>query len=182
MYTIIGVITNTHGIRGQVKVFPYTDDNNRYKLLNKVYIGDEKLEVHVNEVSFFKNLIIVGFKEFNNINQIIKFKDMGIYILDDDRMPLDDNRYYISDLVGLSVLDNKGNKLGVLTEVLQGGANDVYVVKGEKASGMVPAVKEFIIEVNIPKGYVEIKPIEGMFDENWHTNSISRVYEHYKGL
>lgn len=166
MYTIVGVITSTHGIRGQVKVFPYTDDNQRFKLLDKVFLGEDKIEVHVNEVSFFKNMIIVGFKEFNNINQILKFKDMGMYILDEDRMPLEENRYYISDLIGCKIIDKDDKELGVITDVIQGAANDVYVVKGINSNGMIPAVREFILEVNISERFVRINTIEGMFDED----------------
>lgn len=179
MYTIIGVITSTHGIRGHLKVYPYTDDVNRFKLLDKVYLGDEKIELHVKEVSFFKNLVIIGFNEFNNINEVLKFKDFGIYILDEDRMPLDKDRYYISDLVGCTVLDLEGKELGIISEVIQGAANDVYVIKSKGSSGMIPAVKEFIKEVNIEERFIKVDVIEGMFDENWHFNLVSWIYGQY---
>ncbi|NLY08956.1 MAG: 16S rRNA processing protein RimM [Tissierellia bacterium] len=162
MYTTVGKIVNTHGIKGAIKVYPYTDDNSRFKLLKEVYCGEGKTIFHVNEVNFHKNMVILAFDEFDNINQVIKLKGELLYIKDEDRMPLKENRYYISDLIGLEVRNISGQTLGSLVDVYEGYANDVYYINTEKGMGAIPAVKEFIKKISIEEGYMIVDPIEGM--------------------
>lgn len=164
MYTIVGVVTNTHGIKGALKVYPYTFDNNRFNEYGEVYIGEEKLLVHISEVSFYKNLVILNFKEFDNINQVLKYKEAEIYIKTENRKKLEKDNYYLADLLGCEVYDEDNNFYGHLDEVIQGASNDVYVIKNKSKLGYVPAVKEFIKEVDIDNKKIIIKPIEGMFE------------------
>lgn len=176
MYTIVGVIINSHGIKGGVKVYPYTFDNNRFYEYVDLFIGDEKIPVHIKDVSFYKNLVILTFKEFDDINQILKFKDSDLYIKTKDRKALEDGNYYIGDILACKVYDESGNYLGEIREIIQGAANDVYVIKNKQITGNVPAVKEFIKEVDIVNKKIIIKPIEGLFNEDWYINLISWFY------
>lgn len=165
-YIEIGKIISSHGIKGEVKVYPLTDDVSRFDLLKGVYIGDKKLKVQVERVKYHKNLVILKFKEFNDINQILIFKDSSLYVDEEERVNLPEDHFFIYDLVGCQVLDTKLQQIGTLTDVIQGHRNDVYVIKdldGEKEY-LIPAVKAFIVDVNIPLKQIIIDPIEGMIE------------------
>ena len=126
----VGVITSTHGIRGEVKVFPTTDDPARYKKLKQVYLVTRKetLPLTIQSVKFFKQFVIVKFREYNDINEVEQYKNAELWIDRKDAMPLEEGEYYIADLIGLTVMTDEGEKLGVMKDVLQTGENDVFVV------------------------------------------------------
>lgn len=176
MYTLVGVITNTHGIKGNVKVFPYTFDVNRFEEYGHVYLGESKELVNINKVSYFKNLVILEFKEYSDINDVMKFKDSRIYIKSDDEAILPEGNYYLSDILGCSIYNEAKEFLGTVKEIVQGASNDVYIVESDSLRGLIPAVNEFIINVDIDKKEIIISPIKGMFDEIWYINIISRIY------
>lgn len=165
-YTMVGKIVNSHGIQGEVKVYPLTDNMERFSILKKAYIGKDKLKVNLQSVKYHKGLIIIKFKEFNNINETLHYKDQYIYIDDRDRITLPEGNFFIHDLLDCQVLDLSGNSIGVLEDVIQGPSNDVYVVKNYKSnkSHLIPAVKRFIKEVNIKDKKIIIDPIEGMIE------------------
>ena len=127
----VGVITSTHGVRGEVKVFPTTDDAKRFKKLKHVMIdtGKELKPMEIEQVKFFKNMVIVKFKGFDNINDIEIYKNKDILITREDAVPLGPDENFIVDLIGLKVMTDEGEELGTLKDVLQTGANDVYVVE-----------------------------------------------------
>ena len=127
----VGVITSTHGIRGEVKVFPTTDDANRYKKLKKVILdtGKEHIDLEIQSVKFFKQFVIVKFKGIDNINDIEKYIKCEIYVTRDNAVKLAPNENFICDLVGCNVVvDTDKSVLGVIKDVMITGANDVYVV------------------------------------------------------
>ena len=101
-YLRVGVNANTHGIRGEVKVFPTTDDSNRFKELKTIYLDTKKelLELNIESIKFFKNMVIVKFEEYNNINDIEKYKNCDILIDRDDAVELADDEYFICDIIG----------------------------------------------------------------------------------
>ena len=127
----VGVITATHGIHGEVKVFPTTDDPKRFKKLKKVLLdtGREKLELEVEGVKFFKNMVILKFKEYNDINQIEKYRKCPLLVTREHAVKLKKNEYFIADLIGLKVYTEDDAFLGTLDDVIQTGANDVYQVR-----------------------------------------------------
>lgn len=165
-YTVVGKIINTHGIKGEVKVYPLTDNLHRFSDLKVVFIGEKKIEVEIESVRYHKGFGILKFKGYDNINQILSFKDSYIYIRDEDRIKLPENSYFISDLLHCKVYDTKLNLIGELVDVLQGASNDVYVVKDHynEKEYLIPAVREFIIDVNIKEKKIIIDPIEGMIE------------------
>ena len=130
-YFRVGVIANTHGIRGEVKVYPTTDDINRFKKLKKCILdtGKEYIDLNVESVKFFKNMVILKFKEYNNINDIECYKGKDILVSRDNAVKLEKGEYYIADILGAKVILEDGSEFGVLEDVMQTGANDVYVVK-----------------------------------------------------
>lgn len=165
-YTIVGKIINTHGIKGEVKIYPMTDDIERFSDLKKVYIGELKKEFNLQSVRYHKGFPIVGFKGFDDINQILQFKDQYVYIDDGDRIVLPKDHYFIYDLIDCEVFDMDENKIGYISNVLQNVSNDVYVIKDDASQKeyLVPAVKQFIKSVDIENKRITIDPIEGMIE------------------
>ncbi len=165
-YTIIGKIISTHGIKGEVKVYPLTDNLDRFNYLKTAYIGDKKIKVELERVKYHKNLAILKFREFNDINEIISFKDSFIYVDEVGKVVLPEDHFFIYDLLDSQVFDTKANLIGTIIDVLQGPSNDVYVIKSidNHKEYLIPAVKQFIIDVNTLDKKVVIDPIEGMIE------------------
>ena len=163
----VGVITQTHGIRGEVKVFPTTDDAARFKKLKKVTLdnGKERRELEIASVKFFKNLVILKFKGIDNINDVEKYKKAPLYVTREDAVPLGENEYFIADLIGLKVISDEGDALGILDDVLQTGANDVYVVKTTAGKEiLLPAIKDCILNVDLERGEMLVHVLDGLLD------------------
>lgn len=165
----VGVITTTHGVRGEVKVFPTTDDPVRFKKLKKVILdtGKEKLDLEIAGVKFFKNMVILKFKGLDNINDVEKYRQRSLYVTRENAVKLKANEYFIADLIGLSVTSDEGEALGELADVLQTGANDVYVIKtpeGEEI--LLPAIKECVKMVDVEAGTIEVHLLPGLRDIN----------------
>lgn len=164
----VGAIANTHGIAGEVKVFPMTDDIRRFKQLKEVYLdtGRERLLLHVASCKFVKNQPVLKFKEFSNINEVEKYKRCGLFITRDQAVPLGKDEYFIADLIGLSVIREDGETLGELTDVLQTGANDVYEVTMEDGKQvLLPVIRECIKKVDLEKRQVTVHVMKGLLDE-----------------
>ena len=161
----VGVITSTHGIRGEVKVFPTTDDPKRFRKLKQVILdtGKEQLEMEIASVKFFKNMVIVKFKGIDDINDVEKYRKAGIYVTRENAIPLGENEYFIADLIGLRVISDEEEELGVIDDVLQTGANDVYIVKKEQTPDLlIPAIKDCIKNVNIEEGTMIVHLLPGL--------------------
>lgn len=163
----VGVISSTHGVRGEVKVYPTTDDVGRFKKLKKVVLdtGREQLELEIAGVKFFKNQVILKFKGIDNINDIEKYKGKDLLVHREDAVKLEENENYVADLIGLSVVTEEGQTLGVLTEVMETGANDVYVVETEDGRELLlPAIRECILDVDLEEEVMTIHVMSGLFD------------------
>ncbi|MBQ1801734.1 ribosome maturation factor RimM [Lachnobacterium bovis] len=161
----VGVITSTHGIRGEVKVFPTTDDAQRFLDLKTVYLdtGKEELELEIEKVKFFKNLVILKFKNYDNINDIEKYKKCPILVTREDAVELEENEYFIADLIGLDAVSDEGENLGKISDVLQTGANDVYVIKNKGVKDiLVPAIEQCVREVNLEENRIVIHLLPGL--------------------
>ncbi len=163
----IGAITQTHGIKGEVKVFPMTDDVNRFKGMKDCILdtGKEYLHLEVTNARPQKNLVILKFKEFDNINDIEKYKGCGLYVTKENRVPLEEGEYFIADLCECDAVSDEGEELGHITDVLQTGANDVYVIskEGEKDL-LVPVIPQCIVNVDIDNKLVTVHLLEGLRD------------------
>lgn len=165
----VGVITTTHGIRGEVKVFPTTDDAARFRKLKSVILdtGKEQLELEIVQVKFFKNLVILKFKGIDNINDVEQYKGKSLFVTRENAVKLEENEYFIADLIGLCVTTDEGEDLGILEDVLQTGANDIYVVKKDKQPEiLIPAIKDCILDINLEQGLVKVHLLEGLRELN----------------
>ena len=161
-----GVITSTHGIRGDVKVFPTTDDAQYFRELKKVYLdtGKEQIPLEIEHVKFFKQFAILKFKGIDNINDIEKYKGKSLMIDREDASPLGEDEYYIGDMIGMDVYtDDPAEHFGVLRDVLETGANDVYIIDSDRhGEVLVPAIRQCILRVDTEKNEMHIHLMEGL--------------------
>ena len=163
----VGVITSTHGVRGEVKVFPTTDDAGRFKKLKEVLLdtGKELKTMEIAQVKFFKNMVILKFKGFDSINDIEIYKGKDLLVTRDHAVKLGPDENFIVDLIGLKVMTDEGEELGTLTDVIQTGANDVYEVTMEnKKTLLLPAIKQCILNVDLEEGKVLVHVMDGLMD------------------
>ena len=160
----VGVVSSTHGIRGEVKVFPTTDDAARFKKLKKVLLdtGKERLELEVQSVKFFKQFVIVKFRGIDNINDIEMYKGKSLLVPREDAVRLEKDEYYIADLLGMDVFTEDGH-FGVLKDVMETGANEVYII-GSDAHGevLVPAIRQCILDVDVEERKMVIRLMDGL--------------------
>ena len=162
----VGVIANTHGIRGEVKVFPTTDDPKRYEWLKEVLLdtGKEKLPLEISRVRFFKNLVIVKFKGIDNINDIEKYKGSDLFVTREEAVPLEEDEYYIADIIGAAVYTEDGEEFGILKDVLETGANLVYVIGHEGKDVLVPAIPDCVKDVDVEGKKIVVHILPGLMD------------------
>ena len=161
----VGVITTTHGVRGEVKVYPTTDEPERFLDLEYVLLdtGKELRRLDIKNVRFFKNLVILKFDGIDNINDIEKYKGRDLWIPREEAQELDEDEYYIADLLGMKVLLEDGSEFGTLKNVMETGANDVYIVDSvEHGEVLLPAIKEFILDVDIETNTMTVHLMKGL--------------------
>jgi len=161
----VGIITSTHGIKGEVKVFPTTDDAQRFKKLKEVLLdtGKEYLTLEIEGVKFFKKFVILKFKGIDNINDVEQYRQKGLWVTREHAVKLKKNEYFVTDLIDMRVFTEDGKEFGVLTDVLQTGANDVYIVKTpENQEVLIPAIKQCILNVNVEEKRMDIHLMPGL--------------------
>ena len=161
----VGIITSTHGVRGEVKVYPTTDDPRRFRRLKEVVLdtGREKMNLEIEGVKFFKQFVILKFKGLDNINDIEKYRQKSLYVTRKNAVRLQRDEYFIADLIGLKVQDEDGKELGTVKDVIETGANDVYEVEmADGKSLLLPAIKQCILNVDVENGTMQVHVLEGL--------------------
>ena len=165
----VGIITSTHGIRGEVKVYPTTDDARRFKKLKQVYIRTKKDDIlmEVESVKFFKQMVILKFKGIDNINDVEQFRQAELYIDRENAVSLRKDEFFIADLIDLKIVSDDGKYEGVVSDVMSGNANDVYVVKlSDGKEVLLPAIKECILDVDIENELITFHMMDGLLGED----------------
>ncbi len=160
----IGVITSSHGVKGECKVYPTTDSPNRFNEVKDVIIKTKKGEIktQITAARFFKNLAIVKFDCFNAPEEIAAYHNCDVMIDRKDAQPLEEGEYYIADLLGCKVYDEEGTCFGEVKDVLQTGANDVYVVSDGQREVLFPVIPQCILNVDIEKGEIKVHVMKGL--------------------
>ncbi|MBE5876626.1 MAG: 16S rRNA processing protein RimM [Lachnospiraceae bacterium] len=163
----VGVITQTHGIKGEVKVFPTTDDVRRFKKLKETILdtGKEKITLEIESVKFFKQFVILKFKGIDNINDVEKYRQKNLYVTRANAVRLRRDEYFIADLIDIEVYEENDKLLGVLKNVIETGANDVYEI--EMTDGrevLIPAIKECILSVDVEDRKMVVHLLDGLLD------------------
>ena len=164
----VGVISSTHGVRGEVKVFPTTDDMTRFKKLKEVILVTEKTEkvLKITSVKFFKQFAILKFDGIDTLNDVEIYKGASLFVDRKNAVKLEKDEYFIADLIDLTVADENGKELGTLIDVMKTGANDVYIVKNEEGRELLfPAIKECILDIDFKKKTMSVHVMDGLLDQ-----------------
>lgn len=160
----VGQIVNSYGIKGFLKVVPLVDNNNQFKEFEKLYIQENKKyrELKLQEVKFSKNLVLLKVEGIDSIEEALKLKNLYLYAKRED-IKLEEGAYFIVDLIGLEVYTEEGKLLGTLKEVLQPGANDVYVVENkQKEQILLPVISDVVKQINIAEKKVIVHLLNGL--------------------
>ena len=163
----VGIITASHGLKGEVKVYPTTDDPARFRRLKQVILdsGKETRTLEIEGVKFFKQLVILKFKGLDDINDVEKFRKASLYVTRDNAVRLKKDEFFIADLIDMTVETEDGTVLGTLRDVITTGANDVYeVTLLQGGSVLIPAIKECILEVDVEQARMRVHLLDGLLD------------------
>ena len=163
----VGIITTAHGVHGEVKAYPTTDDVKRFKKCKELILDDKKNQRRVKllSVKFFKQFVIIKFEGIDTMDDALKLKNASLLVTRDMAVKCEKDEYFIADLIGLKVFDEDNNLIGIVSEVYQTGANDVYEIEKEDSKKvLVPAIKDCIKNVDIKEGKMTIHVMEGLFE------------------
>lgn len=159
----LGQIVNAVGLKGENRVYPYTDYKERFEELKQLYIEDEIYEIE--KVRYMGQMVIIKFVGISDRNAAEALKGKYLYIDRENARKLDEDEYFVADLIGMKVQDGAGNPVGKLSDVIQNTAQDVYEIElPEGKKFMIPAVGEFILDVDMDSRIMVVKLIEGMID------------------
>lgn len=164
-YFEIGKIVNTQGIKGDVRIIPMTDDIKRFELLKEVEIYTNKWTktLTIERVWYHKQFVIIKFKEINSMTEGETLKESLIRIPSELALPLNEDEYYSRDLYDMSVVTENGENLGVITSIINTGANDVYEITNDKKETiLIPAIKQCILNVNVQEKLMTVHLLEGL--------------------
>lgn len=167
-YLKIGQITNAHGVKGEVKVYPLTDNQKRFSKLKAVFMMKNGTDsppesVEITSVKYFKDFVILKLSGIDTMNDALKLKNEYLYIDREHAVKLPKDTYFISDLIGMEVTEQDGRALGKLTSVFPTGSNDVYEVKGTDGKTLLlPAIGEVILDVDVVNRKMLVHLLEGL--------------------
>lgn len=162
----VGTYVNTHGVRGEIKVYPHTDDVERFMDLDCFWMDTKKglIKYEINNVRFFKNMAIIKLKGVNNINDIEMYKGSDLLITREQAVPLEEGEYFICDIIGAKVIAD-GEDYGIVKDVLQTGANDVYIVKNNEGKEVLfPVIPSCILDIDTENHIVKAHILPGLVD------------------
>jgi len=164
---VTGKILKPHGVKGEVRVFPTTDDPLRFKRLDKVSIEfedrRETLSLHIDGAKTALKFVFIKFRGIDDMSAAEKLRGGLITITDEEALPLEPDEYYVRDLYGMAVITDAGERLGVIADVLETGANDVYAVKRDNGGDiLIPAVKRYVVSVDVTARVMKVQLAEGM--------------------
>ena len=162
---IVGKIVNTHGVKGELRIMPSTDDPKRFSKFKKMYVERKSVEEYeIESVRYHKNFVLIKFKGIDDMTSAELFKGALLKINREDGAPLAKDEYYISDLFGLKVYTEEERYLGEIVDVIYTGSNDVYAVRKEDRAKdlLLPAIKQVIKEVNMLERKMTVALLEGL--------------------
>jgi len=160
----VGQVVNVVGLKGELKVYHYSDYKERFEELPKIYLENTCCEIA--GVRYIKDMVILKIKGIDDRTEAEKHKGESIYIDKTDVRVLPEDTYYIFDLIGIKVVDESGNTIGILCDVIQNTAQDLYEIEKEnKSKFLIPAVEEFILNIDIQNRTMTVRLIEGLMEE-----------------
>ena len=164
-YLEIGQIVNTNGLKGLLKVKPFTDDITRFEDLESIYIqkGKDLIEFKIQDVKYAKNMVLLKLEGIDDIEEAEKYKNLYLKINREDAVELEDNSYFIVDIIGCEVFTDDNTFLGKVVDVFPTGSNDVYTVKTEEGKEvLLPAIEDVIRDVDIKNKKIIVHLLEGL--------------------
>jgi 16S rRNA processing protein RimM len=164
-YLQIGKIVNTHGIKGELKIIPLTDNVERYDFLEWVYVQSKGTyrKYYIESIRYHKGVVITKFKGVNDMDTALSLKNLFILVDRKNAIPLNQDSYFICDLVGCTVFEKSNNRLGVLADVIKTGSNDVYVVKNDSGKEiLIPALKSVVTDISLTEHRITVELPEGI--------------------
>jgi len=164
----VGKIVNTHGIKGELKIWPQTDfPEVRFKPGAKLMMippeAGQPVEIEIVSSREQKNMYVVRLKGFDNINQVEKYKGWELKVSEEERVPLDEGEYYFRDIIGCEVVTEDGETLGQVADILSPGANDIWVVKMPKGKELLlPVIDDVVLDVDVTARKIKVHLMEGL--------------------
>ena len=156
----IGKVVNVVGLRGEIKIYNYSDTTDRYLKFKEIIIGEKTF--NIDSVRVQKNMIIMKLQGITKREEAEALKEQLVYITEAQLEQLPEDTYYVKDLIGLTVKTVEGEEIGKVKDVIQNGGCDIYDIQGAKGQIMIPAVKEFIKSVSMEEQTIIVSLIEGM--------------------
>lgn len=162
----VGVITSPHGIKGEAKVYPTTDNPERLRKLKQVYaaIKGKETVLEIETVRFQKNMALIKFRQFNTPEEINILRNTDLFVDRENATPLKENENYIADLIGLNVADEDNNIIGTVTDVFPTGANHVMEVDIGEKRVLFPYIRQCILDVNLEEKIIKVHVLDGLLD------------------
>ena len=158
----IGQIVNTVGLKGEVKVYSFAENPQRFEKLKEILVEDEVFIIEKSRVQ--KNTVVLKLEKIDSAEVAESYRNKFVYIPENELEELPDGDYYVKDLLGLEVYEKNGEKLGVVSDVMPGPGQDLYEIKGEDKTFLLPGVKEFILDIDLAKGRIIVDPPKGLLD------------------
>ncbi|HHX61023.1 MAG TPA: 16S rRNA processing protein RimM [Epulopiscium sp.] len=169
-YMEVGKIVNTHGIKGEFKVIPTTDDIKRFELLKSIFLETKSglVEFPIVSVRYMKNFVLLKLENIDDMTEAEKYKPCLLKIPKEQALPLKEDEYYVGDLYNMKVVTDEGETLGEIIDILFTGSNDVYVIKNNVdptvADLLIPAIKDCILKVDLEENIMTVHLLEGLRD------------------
>ena len=162
----VGVLVKPHGLAGEVKVYPTTDEPEKFTSLKKVYIKtkNETLTLKIDKAHYFKQFVIVHFEGLDRIEDVEPLMKKDLWIDREEAVDLEENEYYIADLLGMKVVTDEGKELGKIKDVMDTGANDVYIVQTAGGEVLLPAIRECILNVDVENDLMTVHVMDGLIE------------------
>lgn len=156
-FITVGQIINTHGLNGEVKVYPLTDDIKRFRKLKKIYINEVERQVVWCKLQADKAILKI--EGIDSIEDAVKYKEKYIEVSREDAVKLPEGRYFVTDIIGCTVVDENGVDYGKIYDVIHTKNNDVYWIKEGKEL-LIPVLKEIVVNIDVENQKITIKPVE----------------------
>lgn len=163
-FIMIGEVVRPHGVRGEVRIEPLTDLLERFEWLERIYIGEPPQPVDVESVRFHQGTVLLKFSGDDDRDAAEARRGQKLYVPEDEAIPLEEGEYFIHDLIGLEAYDEAGISLGKLVEVLETGANNVFVIKGTAGEILLPDIPDVIREIDFDAGRLIVALMPGLGD------------------
>lgn len=162
-FLVVGQIAKPHGVRGDVRVVLHTDLPERFNWLDEIYIGDKDPQpVPIEYSRFHKAWVLLKFEGYDDRDAVEALRGQLLQVREDQAIPLEEDEYFLFELIGLHVISDNGDHLGELVEVIETGANNVFVVRGQQGEILIPDIAEVVLDINFDNRQITVHLLPGL--------------------